>query len=263
MKGIRAVNLATKAITDLPLPAEPTDIDLASGGELALVVLRDANQVALVDLPADLASPADVELLSTSGYVAGQAELTADGKTAFLFTNATSQEVVLVADLEARSLAPLLLKKGVRAVRPAPDGQTALVVHNKVPGEATGADGVEGLIDKSWGYSLIGLQSGFVKLQLVAADPGPSAFAPDSRSAYLLLSDPGQGVRAVEAIDLESFLVRGVSMGSPPVAVGVVPATSRVFVAQSHPMGRVTFIEMGSLATKTVTGFELNSYVIE
>ena len=102
-----------------------------------------------------------------------------------------------------------------------------------------------------------------MKLQLSDADPGPSAFAPDSSSAYLLLNDVSQGVRQVDAVDLESFLVQGVTVGSPPVALGVVPATSRVFVAQSHPLGRVTFIEMASLALKTVTGFELNSYVIE
>ena len=87
--------------------------------------------------------------------------------------------------------------------------------------------------------------------------------APDGRSAYLLLSDPVRAVRQVDAIDLQSFLVQAVSVGSPPVAVGVVPATSRVFVAQSHQLGRVSFIDLETLALKTVTGFELNNYIIE
>ena len=263
VKGIRAVNLTSKAITDVSLPAEPSDLDLAPGGGMAVVVLRDSAQVALISLPAGLTDPAGIKLLSTAGYVAGQATSTADGKTAFLFSNATTQQVVLVADLAAGTLSVLPLKKGVREVRPAPDGLTALVVHNRVPGTATPQEGVQGIIDKSWGYSLVSPGSGFVKLQLSDADPGPSAFAPDSSSAYLLLNDVSQGVRQVDAVDLESFLVQGVTVGSPPVALGVVPATSRVFVAQSHPLGRVTFIEMASLALKTVTGFELNSYVIE
>jgi DNA-binding beta-propeller fold protein YncE len=263
VKGIRAVDLASKAITDLALPAEPTDLDLAPAGGLAVVVLRDASQVALIQLPAGLTDPAGLELLSTAGYVAGQAEITADSKRAYLFSNATTQQVVLVADLVAGSLDVLPLKKGVRAVRPAPDGLTALVVHNKAPGSPTPQEGVQGIIDKSWGYSLISLASGFVKLQLSDADPGPSAFAPDGTSAYLLLSDLSKGVRQIDAIDLLSFLVQGVTVGSPPVALGVVPATSRVFVAQSHALGRVTFIDMATLALKTVTGFELNSYVIE
>jgi len=263
VKGIRAVELATKAIIDLPLAAEPTDLDLTPDGALAVAVLRDAGAVVLIDLPGDLTDPAQLDTLSTGSYTAGQAELTADGKHAFLFSNATTQEVLLTADLVSRALVVYPLKKGVRGVLPAPDGRTALILHNRVPGAPSGADGVEGLIDKSWAYSLLSLETTFVKLQLADADPGQVAFAPDSLSAYLLLSDTTKNVRAVDAIDLESFLIDTVTVGSPPVAVGVVPATQRVYVAQSHPLGRVTFLEQGTHATKTVTGFELNSYVIE
>lgn len=263
VKGIRAVDLSTKAITDLPLGAEPTDLDLTAAGDLAVVVLRDSSEVALIDLPGDLQDPTRIKRLTISGYTVGQATLSADSKQAFLFSNATTQEAVLLADLQAGTVSVFTLKKGVRAVYGSPDGAMAIVLHNKVPGTASPAEGVEAMIDKSWGYSLLSLSASFVKLQLTDADPGQLAIAPDSASAWLLLADATRNVRSVEAIDLSSFLVDSLTLGSLPVSVGIVPTTQRVYVAQSHPLGRVTFIDMSSHQTRTVTGFELNSYVIE
>jgi DNA-binding beta-propeller fold protein YncE len=263
VKGIRAVELATKKLIDLPLASDATDLDLTPDGKLALVVLREGAQIVLVDLPSDLADPTGIDTLSTSGYTVGQAELTDDGQHAFLFSNATTQEVVLVADLAARTLGVFPLKKGVRAVRPAPGGATAVILHNKVPGAASPADGVEGLLDRSWGYSLLSLPQSFARLQITEADPGQLAFSSDGKAAFMLLSNPAAAIRALDAIDLSTFLCETVSVGSPPVSVGIVPATGRVFVAQDHPLGRITFVDAATLATKTVTGFELNSYVIE
>jgi DNA-binding beta-propeller fold protein YncE len=262
-KGIRAVSLETKEMTDVVLPGEPTDLDLTVDGALAVAVLRDASQVALLDIPGDLHDPTQIEMLLTTGYTVGQVAVTQDNKTAFLFSNATEQKVLLVADLKARTLAASPLKKGVRSVQSTPDGRIAVVLHNKVPGTPTPEEGLDALLDKSWGYSLYSLDSGFIKLQLTDADPGPLAFSPDSLTGYLLLNDPSRSVRSVEALDLKSFLVSSIGLGSPPVSVGVMAATRKVYVTQSHPLGRVTFVDMGSLKTKTVTGFELNSHIVE
>jgi DNA-binding beta-propeller fold protein YncE len=263
LKGIRVLDLATKALTDLPLGAEPTDIDLTADGKLAVAVLRDSKQVALLDIPADLQDPTGVETLSTAPYTAGQSELTADGKRAFLFSNATTQEVLLTADLTTRKLGVYPLKKGVRSVLSSPDGKRAVVLHNKVPGAPKVEDGFETYVDKSYGYSLLDLAANFDKLQLTGADPGEVAFAADSLTAYLLLSDTKAALRSVEAIDLSSFMVNSVGLGSHPVALGVIDATGTVYVAQSHPLGRVTFVEIKTQGTKTVTGFELNSHIID
>lgn len=263
LKGLRVLDLATKALTNLDLGAEPTDLDLTVDGKLAVAVLRDANKVALVDVPADLGDPTAVDMLSTGSYTAGQAVLTQDSARAYLFTNATSQEVLLTADLTARKLGVHPLEKGVRTVLAAPDGARALVLHNKVPGTPKIVDGFETYVDKSYGYSLLDLSASFDKLQLTDADPGDVAFAADSKTAYLLLSDTAAAVRSVEAIDLTSFLVKSVSLGSSPVALGVISATGVVYVAQSHPLGRVTFVDLKTYKTKTVTGFELNSHIID
>lgn len=67
----------------------------------------------------------------------------------------------------------------------------------------------------------------------------------------------------MEAIDLRSFLVASVALGSPPVAVGVVPMTHQVYVGQTHPLGRMTFVDTDTFKTRTLTGFGLNGQIIE
>ena len=47
------------------------------------------------------------------------------------------------------------------------------------------------------------------------------------------------------------------------MAVGVTAGNTSVYVAQSHPLGRVSFIDPGQRKTRTLTGFALNSQVIE
>jgi hypothetical protein len=218
--------------------------------------------LAFIEIPDDLSDPEGIESLQ-SAYPFGQATLGADGKVAFLFSNATAEEVLLTVELKTRTVTAFPLEKGVRSVRSAPDGRTALILHNKAPGDPSPSDPFDTFIDKRWGYSLLSLGSRFVKLQLTETDPGDTVFSSDGASAYLLLGDRARDVRAVDTIDLRSFLVSPIALGSHPAALGIVPSTAQVYVAQSHPLGRVTFIDQKTLGTRTLTGFALNSQVIE
>ena len=40
-------------------------------------------------------------------------------------------------------------------------------------------------------------------------------------------------------------------------------ATDKVFVSQRHPLGRVSFIDIDSGQVRTLTGFDLNSQIID
>ena len=260
---VRAVELDTGAIAEVPLGSVATDLDITPDGAMAILTLRDAKEVALVHLPDDLADPTGITRVATAGFVAGQAVLTADGAHALLFTNAIAQKVMLVLDLGPAKLRALPLTKSVRNVLVAPDGKSALVVHNKAPGTPSPMDSLEDYLDKLQGYSLFNVGTGFAKLQPTDAAPGPIAFAPGGGSAYLLLRDDAMRVRSVEALDLRTFLVTSVPLGSPPVAVGVVPASPLVFVAQQHALGRMTFVDTDTFKTRTLTGFSLNGGIIE
>jgi hypothetical protein len=51
-------------------------------------------------------------------------------------------------------------------------------------------------------------------------------------------------------------------LGSPPSAVGILPGAGEAFVAQRHPLGRVTFLKLATDAIRTITGFDLNSDIV-
>jgi len=46
-----------------------------------------------------------------------------------------------------------------------------------------------------------------------------------------------------------------------PQASGLVPEANQAFVAQQHPEGRITFIDLDTNAQHTLTGFELSTKV--
>ncbi len=69
-------------------------------------------------------------------------------------------------------------------------------------------------------------------------------------------------MRALQVITVQTGVVVTKPLGSPPSAVGVLPGIATAFVAQRHPLGRISFIDLASDAVRTVTGFDLNSHVV-
>jgi DNA-binding beta-propeller fold protein YncE len=117
----------------------------------------------------------------------------------------------------------------------------------------------------SFGYSLLDLSTGFAKLQLTPVDPGPFVYAPDGATAYVAL-DGGDAVtatRALHVVAARTGVVRSLPLGSPPSAVGIVPSAKQAFVAQRHPQGRMSFVALATGAVRTVTGFDLNSQIVD
>lgn len=251
------------------LAAPATDVDLLPDGSRALALLRDADRAMILDLPGDAIDPSGAEVidlgaLALGGHV-GSATLSADGRRALLYTNATAIERVATLDLAASPVTASVrvLQKAVRTAGFAPDGRTALILHSRT-GDGSGGS-VAAIVDASWGYSVLDLDTGFVKLTLTPVDPGAFAFAPDAGTAYLALSagDAEGAISTMQVIDLRSFVVEDVRLGSPPELVGVLPAAGVAFVTQAHPLGRVTFVPLGATTTRTITGFELNSHIVD
>ena len=74
------------------------------------------------------------------------------------------------------------------------------------------------------------------------------------------LTKQSYGVYLVELSNLEQ---RFVKLASPPLSAGIVPAANRAFVAQAHPEGRITFVNLDDGAEHTLTGFELAAKVMQ
>ena len=62
---------------------------------------------------------------------------------------------------------------------------------------------------------------------------------------------------------MPSLEVDQYALASPPIAAGIVAGASRAYVAQSHPEGRITFIDLQNGQARTLTGFELGSRIVD
>ena len=135
----------------------------------------------------------------------------------------------------------------------APDGRTAQLVHHEAPELNPSAP---------WPYTLVDLAAAFPikKTQMVEAPPGPTLFTSDSALALVLLRDDDTGIRKVDLVDLATFIVDTVTLGSPPEGAGWIDETEKFFVSQEHPSGRITFVDAEG-HIQTVTGYELNDAV--
>lgn len=251
---------------DAPLEfTEITDVDLAPTGQFAMAVFRDRRTVLKVPVPEGFEDIDNVSVITVGDEIVGSVNIAADGKRALLYTTAQeTNEHLTIMDVESEELRVVRLPKAVQAVTVAPDGESALVVHRKLDGDpnAAGID-PDVLIDRSYGYSVLRLEDGFSKLQLTSSPQGASTIVPDGSTMFILFNSPTLGVRDVHRVALRNFLVQPITLGSPPISLGTVPGTSKVFVGQDHPDGRITFIDWESAETESVTGFELNSRIRE
>lgn len=264
------VDSPTGASFTVSLPGAPTDLDLAASGDLAVAVLRAEGEVLLIHLPADLADPSGMGVISTGTRHVGQASLSPGSAAAgvnpfaLLFTSAEPVEEVTRLDLVTQALTTYPLEKSVAAVAAAPGGAQAVVLHRAVP-NSTATDPYERAVDAQEGYSLLDIASGLTTLQLTGTvKAGPVAFAPSGGHAAVLLQ-PQSGPGGLASLELATLVARPIYLESPALFLGPLPLVPGdpgsgrgVFVSQKHPAGRISFVNLESLDVQTVTGFELN-----
>ncbi|HEY0254648.1 MAG TPA: hypothetical protein VGC41_24145, partial [Kofleriaceae bacterium] len=248
-------------VSTIPLASAPTDIDLAPNGSRIYAMERDAKKLAVVDIPSLAVATVDL-----SDAAVGSIVLSADGTRALSFTNATLDPRITSIDLVHPGFPHTTwpLKKGVRAVLLSPNSASALVVNAKEPGDPATASSVDEYIARSYGYTVLDLASGFGKLQLTPVDAASYAYALDGSKAYVALDggDADTAVRGLQIITIQTGVVVTKALGSPPSSVGVLPGIGAAFTAQRHPLGRISFVDITTDAMRTVTGFDLNSHVV-
>ncbi|MEE9383714.1 MAG: hypothetical protein V3V08_09900 [Nannocystaceae bacterium] len=146
----------------------------------------------------------------------------------------------------------LYVETAVRGVGVAPDSNSAILLHKRLAD-----DNVD-----PWSYTLLDLAKPIPlkKRQAVPAPPDHILITPEGHRAAVLLRDDAREIRGVEIIDLRTFIVERLRLGSPPEGAGYVHATAKIFVSQAHPQGRLTFVSDEG-AIQTVTGFQLNDSV--
>lgn len=264
--GANGPEVEDAGVDETPLAhTDITDLDLSPRGDYALAVVRARRTVLKVPIPEAFEDFDTVTAHSVGSEIVGSASIAPDGSRALLYTTAQADnERVTLFDVEQGEMRVVRLPKSVRSVTLSPDSAVALIVHQKLPGDPNerGID-PDTSLDRSYAYSLLSLDDGFSKLEPTLAFPSATAVVPSGDYLFLSFNEPGLGLREVQRVDLESFLVDPIQLGSPPISLGVVPGSSQVFVGQEHPDGRITFIDWQSAETQSVTGFELNGRIRE
>ena len=237
-----------------------SDVDLSPDSQFVVAVVRYAGAVVKIPVPSGFSDPSLAEITWISGGRIGQVLLTDDGARGVLFTTADPEDERLTT-LDFLSNTPptvVDLHKAVSQVAISPDGSTAFVVHQPTNGNPADTE-QEQLVDRSHGYSLVNLNTGFPKLEVTADAVQSFALVPDANSVFISFQNPTE----VHRVGLSDFVQSTIVLASTPVAIGSVPQSKKVFVSQAHPDGRITFIDWESLSINTVTGFELNSSISE
>jgi hypothetical protein len=242
----------------ITLSGAVTDLDVTEDGSRAVAVVRERSEVAIVPIPAPGATPGAITTVTVPGETFGSVSLSADARVALLYTNAIPNDHVTILHLEAgpdflthRSVS---VKAPVKAVFPAPDAAHAIVLMSTPPGST-----------KRGAFSVVPT-SVPISPKVVGTDAPPTAVAlssaPSDR-ALITVRDDDLHIYGVYVVRMPALQVDLIPLASPPLATGVVPDTRKGYVAQRHPEGRVTFVDLADGSARTLTGFELGAEVVE
>jgi hypothetical protein len=272
---------AADAMETAPVPPpEPQDAGSDAGADAGMDGGSDVG---------DDAGPQDAPFTFPSGIAGfevidvevpglGAASVSLDGETALLFTTLDQETRAVLFDLTAEAdeaQRTILFEKGVRGALSDRNGQAFLVFHSKVAGQippdATPAD--PEYIARSWGVSAVDVDSAASQLVLTKHEPGqaslwtPSDADSDSGDAKVFLTfeapetadatEPSH--RDVLTINLRSFRTDSFRVPSLPEGLGPIRSAKRIYISQRHPQGRMTFVDVGTGARQTITGYQLNA----
>ena len=255
--AITAVALDTDKRTTITLPGPVTDLDLSDKGDRAVAVVRSTSQAVVLPIPAVLQTPGTFTTVTITGETVGSVVLSPGGSKGLLYTNATDTERLTILDLtvEPPPFRTVRLYSAVLAVFPSPDAGHAIVLHDKtVP--ADGTPGTPGA------FSIVPVANA-LPAKIVATMAPPTAVAVTNDRAIVAERDDKTGVFGAYLARMPQLMVDRYPLASPPIAVGVVAGAKRAFIAQQHPEGRLTFIDLESGVARTLTGFELSARVVD
>jgi len=286
------IDLSSGATREIDLGGNLTDLDLSEDGSRAVAVVQraepetnagdagvsdgdagapegdagdpdagasppaaSASSAVFIAIPAGLTDAAARQTLTVPRENFRSVALSSDGAHAVLFTTARpTARVTLVGsygtELEARSLD---LIAAVRAVFLTADGANAIALQDPPSGSL-----------KKGAFSVLSLANVRAP-KLVASDaPAVAVALPvgNSERALVTVSDPARRSFGAFLVRTPNLQVDFNSLSSEPLASGTVPGAQKAFVAQQHPEGRITFIDLNDGDEREITGFELSSKVV-
>ena len=258
---VEIIDLASNARQVLTLDSKVTDLDLSADGKLATAVLGDATPPEVVSfaVPDPGVAPAQFDRAAIEGELVRSVTLAPSGELALLYANAVPSSHVTLLDTAPGEhhfgFRTVDVQGAVRGIYVAPDSRTAITFQTPPAGSAK-----KGL------FSLIPTEV-VRSPRIVGTDAQPTDIAfsdADTGRALVTVHDSSSAVRGVYVIGLANLEQNFVALASEPLpgATGIVPLAKRGFVAQKHPEGRITFIDLESGAAQTLSGFEIAARVV-
>jgi hypothetical protein len=193
----------------------------------------------------------------------GSVELGQEGSTALLFSNAvpsTRLTLLGLASADAGESRTVDLKLPVFSATATPDGAHALALLKPPPGSKQPGAFAVVPVAKNLPPKIQGTLAVTVPEDLAKSPPAMVAL--DNERALLTVTN-GADVNVSYLIRLPQLTVDAFPLDSVPLprATGLVVEANQAFVAQRHPEGRITFIDLETKQQRTLTGFELSTEV--
>lgn len=201
----------------------------------------------------------DPQVIHVTGELFGSVSVSTDGNTLALYTTAVESDRITLLNLEEASVRTVSVKSPVLAVMITEDAQHA--VSFQAPAAAAGQASV-----KKGAFSLIPLQVERAP-KIVASDAPPMSLGlmggSDSYAGLITTSDPATATFVSYWVGFPELTADPIRLASEPLATGVVEQSGLGFVAQRHPEGRLTLVDLQNGAPRTLTGFELAAKVVD
>lgn len=254
---VGVVSLANGARQDVVLPGVVTDLDLSSDGSVAVAVVRETGQVALLPVPAIFVNPNAFSMVQITNAVVGSAALAKNSPLAFLYTNAVPSSVLSILDssLAQPNVKTIQLWAPIQAVFPTNDATHAIVLHSTdmLPNSQYKA-----------AMSVVPVALDLpAKLQGFDAPVASVAIAPAGHRAVVATGNETSSSFKMYVASMPSLQIQTYSLASQPISAGIAAGADKGFVAQKHPDGRITFVDFNTGDVRTLTGFELASQVVD
>ena len=218
-------------------------------------MVRDKSEVAILPVPAITEKPTAFTTVAITGETVGSVSIAKSGGSAVLYTNAVAAERFTVLKLDdPPSFSVQKLYSPVLAVFPTDDAKNAIVLHEKAKTDVS---------THLAAFSVVPIAAG-LPARIVGTDGWLKSvvLAPENDRAVITEREDSKKIYGAFLARMPSLAVTRYPLASPPLAAGIVGAARRAYVAQEHPEGRITFIDLDGGTARTLTGFELASRVV-
>jgi hypothetical protein len=221
-----------------------------------VVVLRELGQVVLLPLPGIVTAPGSFVTVTAAATV-GATVLAPGSPVGFFFTNATPSPVLTVMDTSAAAPMPasLTLRAPVLGVFPTLGAKQAVVLHDALTQQGSHFPAAVSLVPVTpvLPPRIVGIDAPVISI----------AVAPAGDHVLVAAGNDGAGVYELIVGAMPSLSIQKYPLASLPIAAGIVAGAGRGYVAQKHPDGRITFVDLTTGKAQTLTGFELATMVVD